>query len=70
MDMEILREWLIQNGIPTEELDDVHELPVLTDIGNAIVLLMTNTDNIGQAMVKMAMDLSKLKSRVEALENA
>lgn len=70
MDWETLREWLIQNGIPAEELDEISELPVLTDIGNALVLLMTNTDNIGQAMVQMAMDISKLKSRLEALENA
>lgn len=70
MDWETLREWLIQNGVPAEELNEVSELPVLTDIGNALVLLMTNTDNIGQAMVQMAMDISKLKSRLEALDNA
>lgn len=70
MDWDTLRAWLIQNGIPAEELDEVSELPVMTDIGNALVLLMTNTDNIGQAMVQMAMDISQLKSRLEALENA
>ena len=40
MDMKSLREWLIANGVPAQELDEVAEPPVVRDIGEAVLVAM------------------------------
>jgi hypothetical protein len=68
--LEFIREWLISQGYPAEELDTVEEPQVLADIGNALVSLMLNTNNIGTALVQMSAEISKLKKELEAIKNA
>lgn len=70
MDMSILRDWLIQRGIPAEELDEISEPPVLRDVGGALVLLLQSVDSLGEALVMLMEQNEQLSSRLEALENA
>jgi hypothetical protein len=68
MDLEILREWLIQNGVSAEELDEVKTPPALDDIANTLVLALQNDDQLGELIVMLLSEIESLKARVSALE--
>lgn len=68
MDLETLREWLIANGIPANELDDVAEPPVIRDIGEALTLSLQNDDMIGTVLVEMMMQIAELQGEIAALK--
>jgi regulator of replication initiation timing len=75
--LEIIREWLIQNGVPQEELDEVKTPPALDDMANTILIALQNTDELGTVITmllmeneSLKMEIESLKQRVEALENA
>lgn len=68
MDLETLREWLIANGIPAEELDDVAEPPVIRDIGEALTLSLQNDDMIGNVLVEMMMQIAELQGEIAVLK--
>lgn len=70
MDLETLREWLIQNGVSAEELDEVKTPPALEDIANTLVVALQNNDQLGGLIVMLLSEIESLKQRVEALENA
>jgi vacuolar-type H+-ATPase subunit D/Vma8 len=70
MDLETLREWLIQNGLNAEELDEVKPPPALDDMANALVIALQNDDQLGELLVMLLSEIESLKQRVEALENA
>jgi len=70
MDLETLREWLIQNGVSVEELDEVKTPPALEDIANTLVIAIQNNDQLGELIVMLLSEIESLKQRVEALENA
>lgn len=70
MDLETLREWLIQNGVSEQELDEVKPPPALEDIANALADALQNTDQLGELLVMLLSEIESLKQRVEALENA
>lgn len=75
MQMETLREWLIQKGVPAQYLDQIEEPPVIRDIGEGLLLSLQNDDDIGltlvmvfEQMVGMADELAALRQRVADLE--
>jgi hypothetical protein len=68
LNLERLREWLIQKGIPAEELDQFVESPIIRDIGGGLLLSLQNDDDIGQMLVMIMMQLDDIQSRLEALE--
>lgn len=68
MDLEVLREWLIQKGVPAEELDEFVEQPIIRDIGEGLALSLKNDDDIGQMLVMLMMEMEALKERVLQLE--
>ncbi|STO12892.1 Uncharacterised protein [[Flavobacterium] thermophilum] len=70
MDLETLREWLIQNGVSAEELDEVKTPPALEDIANTLVIAIQNNDQLGELIVMLLSEIESLKQIVEALENA
>lgn len=70
MDLETLREWLIQNGVSAEELDEVKPPPALDDLANTLVLAFQNNDQLGELIAMLLSEIESLKQRVEALENA
>ena len=77
MDLETLREWLIQNGVSKQELDEVKPPPALEDIANTLLNALQNTDELGTVITMLLMEneslkieIESLKQRVEALENA
>jgi vacuolar-type H+-ATPase subunit D/Vma8 len=70
MDLEILKQWLIQNGIDEKELDEVKPPPALDDMANTILIALQNTDELGTVITMLLSEIESLKQRVEALENA
>ena len=70
MDLETLREWLIQNGVSAEELDEVKPPPALDDIGQTLLITLQNDNLLGDLMAMLLAEIESLKQRVEALENA
>jgi len=70
MDLGALREWLIQNGVSAEELDEVKPPPTLDDLANTLVLALQNNDQLGELIVMLLSEIESLKQRVEVLENA
>jgi hypothetical protein len=68
MDLEVLREWLVQNGIDEKELDEVKTPPALDDIANTLVLALQNDDQLGELIVMLLSEIESLKARVSALE--
>lgn len=80
--MELLREWLIQQGIPAEELDEVKEPAALKDLGEVLMVTLQNDNQLGllvssffmqfndMAMMVMQqqVEIETLKARVEILE--
>jgi hypothetical protein len=69
MDLETLREWLIQNGVSEQELE-VKAPPVLEDIGQTLLITLQNDNLLGELMAMLLAEIESLKQRVEALENA
>ena len=68
MDMTTLREWLIQRGVPAEELDQVAEPPVISDIGQTLLLALENDDAIATLVMSLVEQVATLEARVAALE--
>lgn len=68
MDLEILREWLIQNGIDEKELDEVNPPPALNDLANTLVLTLQNNDQLGELIAMLLSEIESLKARVSAIE--
>lgn len=68
MDLETLREWLIQNGVSAEELDEVNPPPVLNDLANTLVLAIQSNDQLGELIVMLLSEIESLKARVSAIE--
>lgn len=68
MNLDNLRDWLIQKGISAEELDRFVENPVIRDIGMGLLLSLQNDDDIGQMLVNIMMQLDDLDTRLKALE--
>jgi regulator of replication initiation timing len=76
-DLEIIKEWLIQNGVNAEELDNVKPPQGIEDIANTLLIALQNTDELGTVITmllmeneSLKMEIESLKQRVEALENA
>jgi hypothetical protein len=70
MDLDRLREFLIQKGIKAEELDSFVEMPVIRDIGEGLALSLMNDDNIGEMLVTIMMQLDDIQTRLAKLEGA
>jgi len=68
MDMASLREWLIANGIPSEELDRVEEAPILKDLGQTLLVTLQNDNQLGQLVLSLLMEVQQLKAQVEAMQ--
>lgn len=68
MNLDRLREWLIQKGIPAEELDEFIESPIVRDIGEGLALSLMNDDSIGEMIVMLLMEIEELKLRIQTLE--
>lgn len=68
MNLDTLREWLITQGISSEELDEVKTLPVIDDIGDGLMLSLQNDDDIGNMLVMMMAKQDELEARISALE--
>lgn len=68
MDLEMLREWLIQNGIDEKELDEVNPPPALNDLANTLVLALQNNDQLGELIAMLLSEIESLKARVSAIE--
>lgn len=80
--MELLREWLVQQGIPAEELDEVKEPEALKDLGEVLMVTLQNDNQLGllvssffmqfndMAMMVMQqqMEIETLKAQVKILE--
>ncbi|MCU7525664.1 MAG: hypothetical protein HF308_14395 [Ignavibacteria bacterium] len=68
MNLDRLREWLIQRGIPAEELDQFVESPIVRDIGEGLALSLMNDDSIGEMVVELLIRVDMLEQRVAELE--
>ena len=68
MNLERLREWLINKGIPAEELDQFIESPIIRDIGEGLQLSLINDDSIGEMLVMIMMRLDDIEARLTKLE--
>ncbi|KZM54897.1 hypothetical protein A3Q35_13135 [Aeribacillus pallidus] len=70
MDLEILREWLIKNGVSAEELDEVKPPPALDDLANTLVIVLQNNDELANVVMLLLTKIDSLEQRLEELENA
>ena len=68
MNMDRLREWLIQQGVSPEELDKFIESPIVRDIGEGLALSLMNDDSIGEMLVMVMMRLDDIEARLAKLE--
>jgi hypothetical protein len=68
MELNILREWLIQKGVDAEYLDQIEEAPVIRDIGQGLLLSLQNDDDIGNMLVSLMMQIDELQARISVLE--
>ena len=62
MDFEAIREWLIQNGIPADELDDVPKAPIATDVINLKEKSKTSEDIYNELLLDEGVTLEELKT--------
>jgi hypothetical protein len=70
VDLEILREWLIQNGVSEQELDEVKPPPALDDLANTLVIALQNNDELANVVMLLLTKIDSLEQRLEELENA
>lgn len=77
MDLNVLRDYLIQNGISEKELDEVHEPRALADIGDALVFTFQNDNQLGELVMSLlfqvndlAMMVMQQQTELEELKNA
>jgi hypothetical protein len=68
MNLDRLREWLIQKGVSAEELDEFIESPIVRDIGEGLALSLMNDDDIGQVLMMLMMEVEMLNARITELE--
>jgi hypothetical protein len=68
MNLDRLREWLINNGVPEEELDQFIESPIIRDIGEGLMLSLINDDSIGEMLVMILQRLDSIEARLTKLE--
>ena len=68
MELKLIRDWLIQNGISASELDDIKESPVIRDIGEGLTLSLINDEEIGNMLIMLMMRVDELESRITTLE--
>jgi len=82
MDWEVLREWLIQNGVDPGELDEVKEPAALSDLGETLKTTLENDNQLGLLVTSFFMQfndvanlvmeqqkkISELESRIIELE--
>lgn len=60
MDMEKLRDWLIQNGIPAEELDETVEPAALADLGKTLKTTLENDNQLGLLVTSFFMQFNDI----------
>lgn len=75
--MEVMREFLINNGVTSEELDKVEEPKVINDLGKVLVVTLQNDNELGNLVMSlffqvndMAMLVMQLQNELEELKNA
>jgi len=68
--LDIIREWLIQNGVNEQELNNIEVPPVLNDLANYLKITLENNDELGNLIVNLLIEIENLKRRIEVLENA
>jgi hypothetical protein len=66
--LEALREYLISKGIPPEELDEVKELPIVSDLGNALVVTFENDNQLGELVWSLFSQVNDLATMVLQLQ--
>ena len=66
--MEAVREFLIQQGIDPQELDEFIEVPVIRDVGEGLALSLMNDEMIGMDIVGLYMIIGSLEERIAELE--
>lgn len=76
MDLERVREWLIQNGVSPDELDNVEEPAALEDLGQTLMVTLQNDNQLGQLVMSLFLQVNDLAMMVmqqqielEALKN-
>jgi hypothetical protein len=68
MNLDRLREWLINQGVSAEELDQFIESPIIRDIGEGLKLSLINDDSIGEMLVLILTRLDDIEARLTKLE--
>jgi hypothetical protein len=68
MDWDAIREWLISQGIPAEELDNIQPPPVIDDLGQTVLLALENGEAIATLVMSLVEQIATLEARVAALE--
>ena len=68
MNLDRLREWLINQGVSAEELDQFIESPIIRDIGEGLKLSLINDDSIGEMLVMILQRLDSIEARLTKLE--
>jgi hypothetical protein len=68
MDMDLIRDWLIQQGVSPEELDKHEEPKALSDIGNAILFTLQNDNQIADLTMSLFMQVNDLAGMVIQLQ--
>lgn len=70
MDLETLREWLIQNGVPQEELDNVEPLPIIQDVDSLKAKTKTAKEIYEELLQNESTTLEELKqARINLLKD-
>jgi hypothetical protein len=76
MDLTVLREYLIQKGIPPEELDEIKEPKVVKDLGEVVVVTLQNDNQLGELVMSLffqvndlAMMVMQQQMEIESLKN-
>lgn len=66
VEMNVIREFLINNGINPEELDKFVEPLVVRDLGEGLALSLMNDEAIGMDLVILMMQMEEMRMQLEA----
>lgn len=66
VEMDVIREFLINNGIDPEELDKFAEPLIIRDLGEGLALSLMNDEVIGMDLVMLMMQVEEMRMMLEA----
>jgi hypothetical protein len=75
MDLKVIEEFLVQNGIDPRELEETKEPKALSDLGATLMVTLQNDNQLGELVMSFFMQFNDIallvmqqQTRIETLE--